>query len=362
MSTASPSTETLYYGDCLRWMESWPEACVDLIYLDPPFNSKAKYSVLYGGKLESNARHDVRYVAFDDNWHWDAAAARRYARIEDAAGHAAQRAVVACYQLLGPSGMLSYLVYMAERLVEMWRLLRPRGSLYLHCNQHASHYLKILMDALFGGEHFVNEIVWNYGTPSGGRASGKKPVKVSDSLLVYAREPGQQKYHRQYTPYSEDYIKRWFRHRDTDGRAYQTRSRRGAAAEDDKDGRAYRTRSRGGKIVRQYLDASAGVPLSNVWSDIKQLYGSTGWFPRKNPEHLGYPTQKPLALLERVVRMASDEGDVVLDPFCGCGTTIEAAQRLKRRWMGIDISLLAIDLIKDRRLKDANIRTEGISR
>ncbi|MDE0022658.1 MAG: DNA methyltransferase [Candidatus Poribacteria bacterium] len=327
---------TLYYGDCLDWMREWEADCVDLIYLDPPFNSNANYNVLFGAKGDGKAQ----YRAFNDTWHWDAAAAERYAEFENAPGRPAHDAMVGLRRILGRCGMLAYLTYMAERLEEMRRLLKPTGSIYLHCNQFASHYLKIVMDAVFGKQNFINEVVWNYGTPSGGRASGKKPVKVHDYLLAYASSYGKHLYNRQYTPYSEKYVRDWFRHKDEDGRMYQTRSRKGT-------------------IVRQYLDESPGVPLSTVWSDIMQLSSRRGWFPNTNREETGYPTQKPLALLERIIEASSHEGDLVLDPFCGCGTAVEAAGRLNRRWAGVDISSFAIDLVR-KRLKDESIPVKGI--
>lgn len=223
---------------------------------------------------------------------------------------------------------------MAVRLLELKRILKLTGSIYLHCNQVAGHYLKALMDAVFGQRNFINEIVWNYGTPSGGRASGKKPVKAHDTLLVYAAEYGKHVYNRQYTPYSDKYVKKWFRHKDRDGRLYRTRSRKGV-------------------ITRQYLDESNGMPLSTVWSDIMQLSSRRGWFPnsKAKKEETGYPTQKPEELLDRIIRASSKEGDMVLDPFCGCATTMVAAEPLDRQWAGIDLSKLAVQLV-DQRLRD----------
>ena len=177
--------------------------------------------------------------------------------------------------------------------------------------------------------------MWNYGTPSGGRVNGKKPVKSHENLLAYAKNYGRHVYYPQFLPYAEKYIKDWFRHTDDDGRKYQTRSR-------------------GGKIIRQYLDESKGIPLSNVWTDIMQLYGSAGWFPRKNDERTGYPTQKPLSLLERVVKASSKKGDLVLDPFCGCATTCHAAETLGRQWIGIDLAEEAAKLIVDRMQKESD--------
>ena len=330
--------DTLYYGDCLDWMARWPDNSVDLVYLDPPFNSNANYNVLFAS---DDPRGHAQIRAFNDTWRWDADAVARYRRIADGAARPSRNAVAALHGALGDSGMMAYIAYMAERLEQMLRLLKPTGAIYYHCNRAASHYVKIVMDGIFGARNIIEEIVWNYGTPSGGRVGGRKPVKVHDVLLAYAMNYGDHCYNIQYTPYSEKYIREWFRHEDENGRKYQTRAR-------------------DGEIVRQYLDESPGIPLSTVWSDIMQLYGSRGWFPTTKNESLGYPTQKPLALLKRVVEIGSNPGDVVLDPFCGCGTTVEAAHRLKRRWIGVDISAFAIDLIRKRRLKDENIATQGL--
>ena len=327
---------TLYYGDCLEVMADWSDDCIDLIYLDPPFNSNANYNILYG----SSASRRAQVLAFVDTWKWDGTAVKRVEQLENALAHPANRAIKGLRVLLDKTGMLAYLSYMAERLTIMHRLLKPTGSIYLHCDPTASHYLKVLMDNIFGAKNFIDEIVWNYGTPSGGRVSGKKPVKTHEILLVYAKKYGDHTYNRQYTPYSERYVRDWFRHTDPEGRKYRTRSRKG-------------------KIIRQYLDESPGVPLSNTWSDIMQLYGSAGWFPNTNKEHLGYPTQKPVALLERILMASSNEGDIVLDPFCGCGTTIAAASKLERQWLGIDISPFAIKLIVRRRFENEKIETSG---
>ena len=223
----------------------------------------------------------------------------------------------------------SYLVYMAVRLLEMKRLLKPTGSIYLHCNQFAGHHLKLLMDTIFGKSNFINEIIWNYGTPSGGRAGGKKPVKVHDCLLVYADHYGKHTYNKQYTPYSKSYIKNWFRHIDGDGRYYRTRKRKG-------------------KIVRQYLDESPGMPLSTVWSDIMQVSSRRGWFPTTDNEDIKYPTQKPVDLLKRIICASSNKGDMVLDPFCGCATACVASDGLNRLWGGVDISPKAAELVQIR--------------
>ena len=298
----------LVYGDCLEVMQDMPAGSVDLCYLDPPFNSKTNYNILFrnSGIPGIRRKSTAQLIAFEDTWSWSESAAARVKAIENAVRHPAHEVVSGLSRMLGPSGMLAYLSYMAERLAEIRRVLKQTGSVYLHCDQTASHYLKIVMDRLFGSGNFINEKVWSYGTPSGGRTSGKKPVKVHDVLLVYAMKYGEHLYNK------------------------------------------------------QYLDESPGVPLSTVWTDIMQIYGQSGWFPTTNKEGLGYPTQKPLALLERIILMASREGDIVLDPFCGCGTTIEAADKLKRRWIGIDISPFAIDMIQSRRLPGHNIPVLGV--
>lgn len=330
----------LHFGDCLDVMrEQIDDATVDLIYLDPPFKSDRNYNLLFGKSSGGGKRAAV--IAFEDTWRWDEAAAVRVDEIRRAVAHPAHGAVTVMAGLLPESGSLAYFSYMAERLAECRRVLKRTGSIYLHCDQTMSHYLKMLMDAIFGPRNFINEIIWNYGTPSGGRSSGKKPVKTHDCLLVYARKYGDHLYRKQFTPYSEKYVANWFRHTDSKGRKYQTRSRKG-------------------NIVRQYLDESPGVPLSTVWTDIMQIYGQTGWFKKKKAEHLGYPTQKPIALLERILRASSNPGDVVLDPFCGCGTTVEAAIKLSRKFIGIDISPYALDVIQRERLPDVRFDVTGI--
>lgn len=261
---------TIWTGDCIEVMRGMNSESVDLIYLDPPFNSNANYAAPIGSKAAG--------AAFKDTWNLSDVDVEWINLIED------RYPAIHRVLLAAPTDSVkSYLTYMAARLLEMPRLLKSTGSVYLHCNQDMSHYLKLLMDAIWGRDNFVNEIVWNYGTPSGGRAGGKKPVKTHDALLVFARDYGKHFYNRQYTPYSDKYVNEWFRHV-------------------DEAGRRYRTRSRNGEIKRQYLDKSPGVPLSTVWSDIMQLSSRRGWFPssKAKAEETGYPTQKPIALLDRI--------------------------------------------------------------
>ncbi len=305
-------------------------ASVDLIYLDPPFNSQANYAAPIGSKAAG--------AAFKDTWTLTDVDAEWINLIE--AKHPALYRVLLAAMTASDK---AYLVYMAARLLEMHRLLKPSGTIYLHCNQFASHYLKLVMDAIFGRGNFINEIVWNYGTPSGGRVGGKKPVKVHDCLLAYASEYGKHFYARQYTPYTDRYL-RWFRHK-------------------DEKGRPYRTRQRAGGIVRQYLDESPGMPLSTVWSDIMQLSSRRGWFPTtKGKEETGYPTQKPLALLRRIILSSCPADGMILDPFCGCATTCVAAQDAGRQWVGIDISPKAAELVQTRMRDELGMFFKGTVR
>ena len=287
----------LIWGDNLHVMRQIPSSSVDLIYIDPPFFSGRYYNVMWGDNNEVRSYSDI----------WE-------------------------------SGLDGYLIWLNARLYEMKRILKNTGSIYVHCDWHASHYIKVEMDKIFGYANFIDEIVWNYGTPSGGRSSGKKPVKSHEVLLAYAMKYGSHTYNKQFTPYSDKYVNDWFRHTDEDGRKYQTRSRRG-------------------KIVRQYLDESPGVPLSNVWSDIMQLYGSAGWFARMGTdERIGYPTQKPEALLARIVKASSNEGDTIADFFVGGGTTAAVAQQLGRHFIVGDQSRVAVAVTAERLKQQAVTR------
>ena len=201
---------TLYYGDCLEWMDRWPEECVDLIYLDPPFNSKTNYNILYS----ASSAGDAQVRAFTDTWQWDEAAGERMARIEGAVAHPLHDAVCGLFRLLGPSGMVAYLTYMAERLLPTRRLLKPAGSIYLHCDPTASHYLKALMDAIYGGRNFRNEIVWKrYGAHNDAARFGS----VHDTILVYAKT-GKPHWNGCWIEHREEYVRQAYRHSDHRGR------------------------------------------------------------------------------------------------------------------------------------------------
>ncbi len=293
----------LYYGDCLDWMREWPDESVDLIYLDPPFNSNADYNIIFG--RENGAPAQVR--GFIDTWKWDTRAAGRLRNIERATRHPLHKAMIGLAQILGESGMLAYLTYMGERLVEIRRLLKPTGSVYLHCDPTASHYLKVVMDAVFGTKCFQNEFVWYY---SGGGASTRRWARKHDIVLFYSR--GQE------WTFNADAVRvpyKWDR-----GQKRADGSER---------------------------DYEKGKLADDVW----EHHSLMPWAK----ERLDYPTQKPVALLERIISASSNPGDLVLDPFCGCGTSVAAAQNLGRRWIGIDISANAIDIIQDRRLQPLRI-------
>jgi len=341
------------------------------VYLDPPFNSNATYNVLFAEKNGTDSAAQIR--AFDDTWHWDEAAARAFADVvqDPGAGRVAE-AMLAFRDLLGDNDMLAYLAMMAPRLLELRRVLKGTGSIYLHCDPTASHYLKVLMDGVFGGENFRNEVVWER-TTSKGLMTRRLPTN-HDLLLCYQKSDGATwNMNALFEPYDEanldEKTKQKYTHRDEHGRLYQltdltnpNRNRPNLTHEFLGMTKVWRwTRERmqkayeSGLVVqpslgsvprfKRYLDEQRGKPLGDVWTDIPPLNSQA-------QERLGYPTQKPEALLERVIMTSSSEDDVVLDPFCGCGTTVSAAQKLGRRWIGIDVTHLAVGLIKIR-LADA---------
>lgn len=293
---------TLYYGDCLEVMRNFPSNSIDLVYLDPPFNSNEKYHSIFKG---SGLNIDVQIKAFDDMWLWDTDSAQRVQDIKNAVANPASK-VIAAFELCIPeTPMLSYTSYMAQRLFEMRRILKDTGSIYLHCDPTASHYLKLVMDAVFGIDNFQNEIVWCY---SGGGYSKRDYPRKHDTIFRYAHE--NRTFHIEYEPYKEN-TQQVGKHSTLSGGAD--------------------------------IDLDRGTPIKDWWTDIKTV---TGW----HSERLGYPTQKPIALLERIIKASSNIGDVVLDPFAGCGTTIEAARKNNRRVIGIDILPFALRLINSQRL------------
>lgn len=335
---------TLYYGDNLDILRQHiADESIDLIYLDPPFNSNATYNVLFGEQDGSQSAAQIK--AFEDTWKWDEAAGATFEATVEAGGKVAQ-ALLAFRQLLGDSNMLAYLTMMAPRLVELRRVLKPTGSIYLHCDPTASHYLKVLMDAVFGAAGYRNEICWRRTPFSGSsKARARQFPRSHDVLLLYTRSEDYV-FQCSLLPYGEDYYKR-FRNPDNDPRGpYQSVLLKTYSQETlDRmraDGRIIEPKRQGvGIRYKQFLTDLKGRQVDDVWTDINMI----------NPvakERLGYPTQKPTSLLERIIQASSNEGDVVMDPFCGCGTTVTAAQKLNRTWIGIDITHLAITLIKHR--------------
>ena len=372
----------LYFGDCLEVMrEDVPSESVNLIYLDPPFNSKRLYNAFIGG---------AQWVAFDDTWQW-------YEAVNDFHEVAKQpqyRGIMEGLRLmLGNGPQLAYLSYMANRLLECHRVLKPNGSIYLHCDPTMEHYLKTVMDGIFGGKCFRTDISWRRTAAHNDAKQGSKQYgNVRDTLLFYTKG-NKWTWNWLYTPYSDEYVLSSYNQiEQQSGRRYQSTDLTAAKPGGDtsylwrvkrpwggewqadldaehaepKAGWEYRgmppykgrywaysfdnmaAMDAEGRIVhnkngmpryKRYLDEMPGVPLQNDWTDIH---------PASKSESFGYPTQKPISLLERIIAASSDEGDVVLDPFCGCGTTIHAAQNLNRQWIGIDVCVNACKVIEER--------------
>jgi DNA modification methylase len=348
---------TLYYGDNLDVLRQHvADESVDLTYLDPPFNSKATYNMLF--REQDGTRAAAQFKAFTDTWKWDTASSRAYEDLVEAGGRVAD--VMRAFKTFMPaSDMLAYLSMMAPRLEELHRVLKPTGSIYLHCDPTASHYLKLLMDAVFGLRAFRNEIVWKR-TPFAGssKARAEQLPKSHDTILFYS-EGMEWTWECPTLPYTEAYLKR-FKWEDNDGRGPYRKTLLKTFSQEtfkrlEAENRLIPPVKPGSKwSYKQYLLESPGQrQIDDVWTDINML----------NPmakERLHYPTQKPVRLLKRIILESSNPGDVILDPFCGCGTTIDATEqinrenpeKLPRRWIGIDITYLATNLIKCR-LKDA---------
>ena len=353
----------MWTGDNLDIMRGMNSESVDLIYLDPPFNSNRNYAAPIGSKAAG--------AAFKDTWTLDDVDMAWHGEIAEQ--HPALYAIIGAARESHGKGMQSYLIMMGVRLLEMRRLLKLTGSIYLHCDPTASHYLKLVMDAVFGVRNFRNEISWKRATPKGDYRQGATNwPRVRDVLLHYSRDVRQAQYMQQFSSYSQDYIDRSYRHIETEtGRRYQLTSltapgggtrghpqytflgitrfwRYNEAKMQNllEAGRIVQTGE--GRVPRykRYLDEMPGVPVGDNWDGIPPVQG-------QSKERVGYPTQKPLALLDRIIKASSNEDDVVLDPFCGCATACVAADRLDRQWAGIDLSPLAAQLVRSR------IRAEG---
>jgi DNA modification methylase len=355
----------LYYGDNLDILRRHiPDESVDLVYLDPPFKSNQNYNVLFKEKNGNQAASQIR--AFEDTWTWSQDDEEVFADIVTKGGKVAN-CLQAFRTLLGPCDMLAYLVMMAPRLSALRQVMKPTASIYLHCDPTASHYLKMMMDAVFGPDHFINEIVWKRTNVHSHAAQGTKHFsRVQDTLLLYSKS-SERVWHQLYLPHNEEKAARSYRYVEEEtGRHYSLGDLTATNGEAkgnptfefmgitrywrwNKEKMEHLLRegcvvqAASGAVPRQkrYLDESPGVEVSSIWTDISPISAQAA-------ERLGYPTQKPETLLERIIQASSNPGDVVLDPFCGCGTTIAAAQKLNRQWIGIDITYLAIVLIKNR--------------
>jgi DNA modification methylase len=372
------SGNCLYYGDNLDVLRRYiPDESVDLVYLDPPFNSNQDYNVLFAERSGTAAAAQIK--AFEDTWKWDQTAALAFQEAVESGGDVSQ-ALQAFRTFIGESDMLAYLSMMAPRLVELRRVLKRNGSLYLHCDPTASHYLKMLLDAVFGPQQFRSEVIWKR---TSAHASAKRWGPVHDTLLHYSKTDNYT-WNQVYQPLPQETIDQWYNNVEPEtGRRFNRADltaagiRRGPSGMPwrgidptttgrhwaipgfvkdvvdgletqealdalDAAGRLFWPARKGGKpMLKRYLEESRGVPAVDVISDISPLKNMT-------LERLGYPTQKPEALLERIIAASSNPGDVVLDPFCGCGTAVAAAQKMDRHWIGIDITHLAISLIKAR--------------
>jgi site-specific DNA-methyltransferase (adenine-specific) len=365
VSTILGDHDALFYGDNLPILrEHVSSESVDLVYLDPPFNSQATYNVLFRGTERDASQAQIE--AFEDTWHWSIEAEAVFDELLHSGHTRVADLLQALRRSLGPSDIMAYLVMMAVRLIELHRVLRDTGSLFLHCDPTASHYLKILLDSIFGPENFRNEIVWRRYSSHGNVS--RRYGSIHDILLFYSKSD-QAKWRPQFGPLDDEYVTTFFRHVESEsGRRYRLQNvtnpnpdRPNLTYEWNGHRRVWKWSlermqqlhdsgklqysSTGFPGLKQYLDESKGRALQDIWMDIPSLQSNT-------TERLGYQTQKPVALLKRILESTTDAGDVVLDPFCGCGTTIAAAQELGRRWIGIDVTHLAISLI-ERRLKES---------
>ncbi|MCL2054273.1 MAG: restriction endonuclease [Oscillospiraceae bacterium] len=324
------SKNQLFYGDNLDIMrKSIPNECIDLCYIDPPFNSKRDYNQIYNN---IGAEDKAQATAFVDTWEWNSRAEAEYSEICLNQGGVFDKSVsdliMGFCQILGKGSLMSYLVSMALRVNEIHRVLKPTGSFYLHCDPTVGHYLKVVLDAVFckSGGKFVNEIIWHYRRWTG---KAKRLQRMHDTIFFYTKS-AEYTFNEPYTSYTDKSLKRK---------------------------QNYHTRVKGDDVFITSVDEK-GVRDNDVWQ--------IALLNSQSKERLGYPTQKPEALLERIIKMSSNEGDLVFDAFCGCGTTVAVAEKLNRRWIGIDITYQSISLI-EKRLSEAygaavtdNIEVSGI--
>jgi len=377
----------LFYGDNLEVLRRHiKDESVDLCYIDPPFNSKRNYNQIYNniGKEDQ-----AQAQAFIDTWTWDDIANQGLAEIqENYLGHFTSQSIdliSGLAKVLGKGSLLAYLVSMTLRIAEIYRVLKPSGSFYFHCDPTASHYLKIITDTIFCAQSgdYINEIIWKR---SYGHGDSKKSLGRShDVVFYYVKHTSKYSLNGFYHAHDQRYLDSFFKHSDDRGvyklenltspnprpnlvyeyKGYPSpdkgwRVKLERMQELDRDGRLHFPAKKNGRIMKKvYLNELEGQPMTDIWSDIKPLSAH-------DQERLGYPTQKPEALLERIIKSSSNEGGVVLDAYCGCGTTVAVSQRLNRQWIGIDITYQSISLIL-KRLEDSfgkgvldNITLNGI--
>jgi len=359
-------TNVLYYGDNLEILRKYiHENSIDLVYLDPPFNSKKDYNILF--KENGGVESEAQIKAFTDTWHWTQAAENTYHDIVTNGPLKVGQLIGALHDAIGQNDVMAYLVMMTARLIELHRVLKLTGSLYLHCDPTASHYIKLVLDQIFGPAHFKNEIVW--------RRTNRKSLAFTrfasnhDIILRYSKSD-KWIWNQQYLQHDPEYVRKFYRYIEPEtGRRYRladltnpNKNRPNLTYEflgvtrvwrwtKDRMQQAYENglivQSKPGKVpaLKRYLDEQEGNLIDDIWEDVPPIQAQAS-------ERLGYETQKPLALLERIIKASSNEGDIVLDPFCGCGTALVAAQKLNRRWIGIDITHLAITLMRNR-LRDS---------
>ena len=373
----------LYYGDNLEVLRAHiKDESVDLVYLDPPFNSNATYNVLF--RSPAGVASQAQIEAFEDTWQWNNQAENAFDEVMQGRNADVANMLGAMRSFLKENDMMAYLTHMAVRLVELHRVLKPTGSIYLHCDPTASHYLKLLMDAVFGPQNFVSELIWKR-TSSHNSAVRWGPIH--DTILMYAKSD-EFTWNKIYQPYDQSYVDEFYRHEDKVGR-YRLGDLTGAGRRTGESGQPWRDvnpddkgrhwavpvnalvrvghteaalsamstsrkldllqelgliewpKSGGIPQFKRYLKFQQGAPIQDIITDIQPISTHA-------QERLGYPTQKPVALLERILSASSNPGDVVLDPFCGCGTTVHASQKLDRQWIGIDITHLSVSLIENR--------------
>ena len=361
---------TLYYGDNLEVLrEHISDKSIDLIYLDPPFKSNQTYNILFKERNGTDSTAQIK--VFEDTWHWNEDAEKIYIVITETCPQKVANLIIALRSFLGSNDMMAYLVMMAIRLVELHRVLKNTGSIYLHCDPTASHYLKLLMDAVFGFKNYRNEITWKRKTGRGETTHKSNRFGVCTDAIFFYTKSENNIFNTQFNPEAhgyKEYVKSFFKHVDEDGRLYAIDNLASPSPRPnlmyeykgykppkfgwaiskekmnqwDEEDKLYFPSNKEGRIRRKrFADELKGRPVQNLWDDIEMVSSRSG-------ERLGFPTQKPEALLERIINASSNEGDVVLDPFCGCGTSITVAEKFKRKWIGIDVTHLAISLMRHR--------------